>query len=243
MKSKYEIIKEDIIKMINDGIFAPGSKIYSEKEIKEKYHVSSITAVKALNELQMEGYIVRHRGKGSFVRKNLSKKRALVTEARPLSEGKSYAEKSIFSIDDSIKNPDVSKILGDVIGKRELLKLHEVGYVNQIPWKFQDRYVFKDLIQSTDKEKLLSGYSLSKELDLEHNMVQMPTEMEVECVQVKDEKNLLVEINRLGVIDVYDLNFAMFKITKIFYHKNGMPISYLVSYINPKYYKLKISIE
>lgn len=243
MESKYKRIKEDIIKMINDGSFVPGGKIYSEKEIKEKYSVSSITAVKALNELQLEGYIVRRRGKGSFVRKNLSKKRALVTETRPKNLSKLDNEKSIFSVEENVKNPTVSSILGDKASQKSLLKLHEVGYINEIPWKFQDRYVFKDLITATDKKKLLSGYSLSKELDLNNNMVLMPTEMEVECIQVKDEKSLIVEINRIGIIDVYDLNSVMFKVTKVFYHKDGTPISYLVSYLNPKFYKLKISIE
>lgn len=67
---KYEIIKQDLLKEIQTHKFLPGEKFYSEAEIKRKYNVSSITSVKALNELSAEGYLNRIQGKGTFVSKS-----------------------------------------------------------------------------------------------------------------------------------------------------------------------------
>ena len=63
----YLQIANDIIKSICSGDLKPGERVLSESEICEKYRVSSITAKNALIYLCDEGYIVRVKGKGSFV--------------------------------------------------------------------------------------------------------------------------------------------------------------------------------
>ena len=55
MLPKYEQIKQDLLREIKNHTFIPGDKFYSEADIKRKYAVSSITAVKALNELTSAG--------------------------------------------------------------------------------------------------------------------------------------------------------------------------------------------
>lgn len=69
MLPKYEQIKQDLLQEIKDHKFIPGDKFYSEADIKRMYSVSSITAVKALNELTSAGYLYRIQGKGTFVSK------------------------------------------------------------------------------------------------------------------------------------------------------------------------------
>lgn len=70
MIPKYEQIKQDLLEEIKNHHFIPGDKFYSEADIKRKYSVSSITAVKALNELTAAGYLYRIQGKGTFVSKS-----------------------------------------------------------------------------------------------------------------------------------------------------------------------------
>ena len=62
----YEQIQKDLIEKLQDGTYQDGDRIPSEKEIAEQYGVSRITAVKALTELSLSGYIHRVQGKGSF---------------------------------------------------------------------------------------------------------------------------------------------------------------------------------
>ena len=77
---KYEKIIDDIILKIQSGMFKEGEQLYTEREIKEIYNVSSTTAVRVLNELETTGYIFRVQGKGSFVNKTLVNKKVYVTE-------------------------------------------------------------------------------------------------------------------------------------------------------------------
>ncbi len=63
----YWQIKEKIKEEVKKGRWKPGERVYTEEEIEKVFGVSRITAVKALNELEREGYVLRKRGKGSIV--------------------------------------------------------------------------------------------------------------------------------------------------------------------------------
>jgi len=64
---RYIKIAEDLKEKINSGLLKPGERIYSEKEIMEKYVVSSTTARKSIDVLRNENLIERIQGKGTFV--------------------------------------------------------------------------------------------------------------------------------------------------------------------------------
>lgn len=63
----YKQIINDILHQILNGELRPGDRIPSEHELSQTYLVSSITSKNALAELADKGYIVRKKGKGSFV--------------------------------------------------------------------------------------------------------------------------------------------------------------------------------
>ena len=64
----YLQLKDYIIDEIGNGQLPPGSKVPSETEISEQFNISRVTVRKAYGELVDEGYLVRKRGKGTFVR-------------------------------------------------------------------------------------------------------------------------------------------------------------------------------
>lgn len=64
---KYQIIKDKLKKQIISGKFQNGDKFYTEAELVKMFNVSSITVIRALNELVKDGFIVRYQGRGSFV--------------------------------------------------------------------------------------------------------------------------------------------------------------------------------
>jgi GntR family transcriptional regulator len=59
----YTVLHDAIVK----GLIPNGSRMPSEKEISDGFHVSRITARRTLVELAGKGLVVRHRGKGTFV--------------------------------------------------------------------------------------------------------------------------------------------------------------------------------
>lgn len=67
----YEQIYSDLLNKIQRGVFALGDKLPSEKELSEEYGVSRITSKRALDMLAENQYIIRSRGRGSFVNESL----------------------------------------------------------------------------------------------------------------------------------------------------------------------------
>ncbi|MCB6994553.1 GntR family transcriptional regulator [bacterium 210820-DFI.6.37] len=67
-------LQKILIKMIEDGEYLPGEKLYSERAMANKYGVSRMTVQYAFNELVKKGYLYRVRGSGTFVRKSVVEK-------------------------------------------------------------------------------------------------------------------------------------------------------------------------
>ncbi|MBO0883387.1 MAG: GntR family transcriptional regulator, partial [Mycobacterium sp.] len=63
----YLRIKDILRHDIASGTFAAGSPFISQRELCERFSVSTTTAVRVLNELAAEGLLVRRRGRGTFV--------------------------------------------------------------------------------------------------------------------------------------------------------------------------------
>lgn len=65
--SLYQVLKEDLVQSIRSGKLKPGDRVPSESQLIAKYHVSSTTARRCLDELEGEGLLERQRGRGTFV--------------------------------------------------------------------------------------------------------------------------------------------------------------------------------
>ena len=63
----YQQLMEDVKSSINQGKYRPGEKIPTEPELSEQYNVSRITVRRAIEELCIEGYLIKKQGKGTFV--------------------------------------------------------------------------------------------------------------------------------------------------------------------------------
>jgi GntR family transcriptional regulator len=67
----YYQLYENIVEGIEKNMLSEGDRLYGELQLCEKYGVSRITVRQALKELEVNGYIVRERGKGTFIRKKI----------------------------------------------------------------------------------------------------------------------------------------------------------------------------
>src|SRR6185437_1363988 len=66
----YRRIKRDLRAAIARNEYRSDTPFVTQRELCERYGVSTTTAVRALNELVMEGVLVRQRGRGTFVADN-----------------------------------------------------------------------------------------------------------------------------------------------------------------------------
>lgn len=63
----YLQLKNKIKKEIRTGMLKPGDKLPSETRLQKEYNMSRVTVRNAMEELTVEGYIIKVQGKGSFV--------------------------------------------------------------------------------------------------------------------------------------------------------------------------------
>jgi len=66
------MIKETLLARIHAGDFSFDESFCTEKMLSEQYHVSRITAKRAIEDLEQQGILYRKRGVGSFVSRSLS---------------------------------------------------------------------------------------------------------------------------------------------------------------------------
>ena len=65
----YRRISDEIVATIREGSLQPGQRVPSENELMRRFGVSNTTARKAQQELERDGWVVRIKGKGTFVRR------------------------------------------------------------------------------------------------------------------------------------------------------------------------------
>jgi GntR family transcriptional regulator len=65
VRPKYDRLKDAVLATIESA--APGTPLPPERELCAQYGVSRTTVRQSLQELELEGYIIRHQGRGTFV--------------------------------------------------------------------------------------------------------------------------------------------------------------------------------
>lgn len=65
----YIQLKDEILVAIKSDQYAIGDMIPSEQEMMKTYHVGRATVREAINELVKEGFLEKHQGKGTFIRR------------------------------------------------------------------------------------------------------------------------------------------------------------------------------
>ena len=244
MLAKYEIIKEDIIQMIEEKKFKPGDKIYSEGELKKLYNVSSTTVVRALQDLVLSGYLIRKQGEGTYVRKSFKHRRAFFDEGSPIieefktksSEKKIVESKKILFVKE-IEDKEISEKL-KVRANETLVQFCRVSYVNDTPWQFQNSYIPKKYLKNFDYNNLNENDRFSDELNraLGINLMTLPMKQKI---QVEFPVSLKIVCEVLNI----DENTPIYRSERITYYPTQIPFEFVRNYIHYKFYSIEIQTE
>lgn len=207
--TKYEMIISDIRKKIQSGAYAVNEKLPTETELGKQYQVSRITVKKAIDQLVLEGLVIKRRGAGTFV-KGLSEQ-----------EGKLQLQMNgLFS------TLDKSKIRSEVVrfevipageAIAEKLKIDPEDFVYYCiryrydgqSWRAID-YVYMpiDLIQGLKKEVLYHSIydyienTLGLRIQSAHRVIRAvrPNEYDKKYLHVQDTDPIL-SIEQVGYLD------------------------------------------
>lgn len=181
-------------------MFESGDQFYTEAELIKRFDVSSITVIRALNELVAEGYIVRQQGRGTFVSR--ARKGQLLKfsdiELFPIQKEKVH----VLSITRDNKNSYLKKLN---LTKYDFYYLIErVRTVDEQPFIYQQTYLPEQYINSNypdldyyrsiyKRYKLDYNIHMEEENFIETNEIVFPTPEEVreKLALKKDEPSVL----------------------------------------------------
>lgn len=143
---KYQQIKQSLLYEIKNGKFLPGDKFYSESELKNKFNVSSITAVKALQCLTNEGYLVRYQGKGTYVSKAKRGKVVKFSDKEKYRDGQEKTEVVFIRL---ITDKQIASELS-ISADEAFYHIKRVRYVDDMPILVQNSYILREFIKEED---------------------------------------------------------------------------------------------
>lgn len=150
---KYYSITQDILRMIRSGELAPGMQIPSENQIIEKYGVSNTTARKALQELNAGRWVVKIKGKGTFVHA-----RGVVRSVdRILSFTRNISEAGFTPSTKVLHHGVLRNGYSAMINGRRysiegpVFKVHRLRFADNVPMMLEIRYISLALCPGVDK--------------------------------------------------------------------------------------------
>jgi len=138
----YYQLKEELRKDILRGVFKEGDLIPSEREFAEKYHLSSTTIRRALNDLVHEDFLERKAGKGTFVRKQMVRrdlKKVLGFTANMMEMGLTPSTK-VLDMEVVSANSFAREKMGLKRGAKVAL-IKRLRLANEIPMMLETRYI------------------------------------------------------------------------------------------------------
>lgn len=137
----YTTIKLKIIELIKSGKYKNNEQLPTESEFCEQYHVSRTTVRLALQQLELEGYVNRIQGKGTFV--SMDKIQTPYTQ-----KIRSFAEQmegrnsksEVLSLDVIPADPAIASIL-EISEKDPVIKLIRLRYADSEPIQYHTSYI------------------------------------------------------------------------------------------------------
>ena len=124
-------------------------------ELKKKYNVSGITAIKALQCLTNEGYLVRYQGKGTYVSKA---RRGKIVKFSDIEKYRNAAERTEVIDIHVMKDPRIAAQLN--LGENE-----EIYHINACGWLRISRLLYRTAMLSRSlSRKRMQGIRRSSHL-------------------------------------------------------------------------------
>lgn len=152
---KYYILRQELLRMIEDGNLSEGEPVMSERELIEKYQFSRITVRKAIDELVNEGYLYRIQGKGTFVKgdnasQNLYSLNSCSEDVKKL--GKKPSKKTVFA-EKTEADVKRAKQLNIPVGDN-VFSFGRITYADDEPLNYTINYLPERLFPGLDKYNL-----------------------------------------------------------------------------------------
>lgn len=215
----YQKIENDIKDEINNNKLKEGDLIHSENQLAEIYKVSRMTVRQALNNLVSEGYLYKHKGKGTFVshrkiEKNIHGVRGFTEEMESLGK---IVRSEVTKFEVIVPKKEIADKLF-LNGDEKAFYIERVRYADNSPVLYEVLYIpytmFKDL---TKEDMVKSFYSYIEDLSSYKISHCMQT---IEALGSDRQISDVLEISK---------NSPILRIVRNTFLSNGRPFEYVIS--------------
>ena len=230
----YYQLKEIIKEKIQEGEYSEGELLPSERELCVQYDISRMTVRQAINELQVEGYLYKVHGKGSFVRSNKIEQNlaSLTSFSEDMRRMGRKPGSKILSVETQKANAEIAQKLGLHIGDNVLL-LRRLRFADQQPICIEKTYLNANLIEQFDIFQT-QDFSLYEYLQttLHIKLARAHQTIETILLSGKEANLLAVMENSLGLL-----------MERITYNEKNEAIEYVRSTYRGDTYKFVIELK
>jgi GntR family transcriptional regulator len=227
----YQIIEKDLRVAILEGKLKQGDLVPSETELASKYQVTRMTVRQAINNLLVDGFIYRHKGRGTFVTFN---KKEVDREEKPF-----------FSFANEMKGIDApisttvlkfeKSTADEIIAMRLQLKIGDPIYyverlrhANQVPLAYERVYLPMNMYDSITSDNFLGSF---------YDYVQNELNWKIKnCVRAIEARSLAKNVAELLRQKEGEPALYMSSVT---YLDNGRAFVYTRCYFHAEHFRFK----
>jgi GntR family transcriptional regulator len=229
----YFQLKQILLEGINAGEWKPGGLIPGEHDLEEQYQVSRTVVRQTLSELVNEGYLERHRGRGTFV----AQRKVAYDPARRLDLNE-YMEQQGVTLDWSLVDhemvappPNVQRAL-HLNSRDPVMRLRRLRLNGQEVLGYHTAYIARDAANYVDATQFCTGESLLY-LFKYPNLNTARTTRIIEATLAESEDLEFMPIKR---------NSPILHMERLVTHEDGRPIEFLVARFRGDRFKFRMTI-
>ncbi|RHW35749.1 GntR family transcriptional regulator [Neobacillus notoginsengisoli] len=231
--SLYSLVKKSISEKIQSGLYKVGDKLPTEMELCAEYNVSRTTVRLALDQLALEGRIVKVQGSGTFVSK------PKISQSLSTA-GKGFVDQIIEQgYLPNIEILDLRVIPADKSLSKKLKikendpvnRLERIRYVNDEPMQYEIAFIPWHFAPGLINDAEDCKNSLFKLLQLKYNVKIKKTLEEIEPILADENVSKQLNISR---------STPIFSLETITYNDNDDPIEYSEAVFRGDRYKFTI---
>lgn len=187
-QSLHAYIKEELLNRIKSNEYKKGEKIPPELELCKDFNVSRTTVRTALNQLTLEGYLVRQQGKGTFVAEQKVKQTLSQTVKRYSDQIAVQGKKAEITLIDIHVIPanEIMQQSLDVSINDPIQRIERVRKANGEPTQYEIAYIPWDIAPGIMKEH--AETSLYASLKEEFHVLIAKTTEQIE-ITLADERS------------------------------------------------------
>lgn len=212
MKTKYEQIADKLKEEIYTGKYANLEMIPPGKELAKEFETSLLTVTKAVNILVLEGLLLRKKGAGTFIRKDLQHTKETQHLSGTASKyGEDNVRSQVIKFDVIPANSKISSILNikENAFVYEIIRIREInGIKNTIEYTYMPIDLVPGLTMETLNKSIYSYIQNELKINIKSsNMIiksAIPNELELEYLEFKNEK-FLIETEQIVYTDSFQI--------------------------------------